>query len=87
MEVVAILISIVALAISTIVAVWGWWRHRNIYGIERVLFFRQQEVNASSHNLKSNEELRKKLSSGHYTILHTSEYGGYIELVIGRIKR
>jgi len=87
MEVAALTVSVIALFVSAAVAMWGWWRHRNVYDIERTLFFRQNEAKRSDQNSKHNEELKKKLNSGHYTILHTGEYGGYIELILGRIKK
>ncbi|NQV00828.1 MAG: hypothetical protein HQ537_01785 [Parcubacteria group bacterium] len=83
MEITSITISILALSISTAVAIWGWRRHRNIYDVERFLFFRKNQIDKSNNN----NELRKKLNSGHYTILHTSEYGDCIELILGKIKK
>lgn len=87
MELAALIVSIIAFVVSAAVAMWGWWRHRNVYDIERTLFFRQNEAKRSDQNSKHNEELKKKLNSGHYTILHTGEYGGYIELILGKIKK
>ena len=83
MEIASIIISIVALLVSAVVAMWGWWRHRNVYDIERTLFFRKNQIDKTNNN----DALRKKLASGHYTILHTGEYGGYIELILGKIKK
>ncbi|MCK5122880.1 MAG: hypothetical protein KAQ87_01915 [Candidatus Pacebacteria bacterium] len=82
-ETISIFISTVALLVSVAVAMQGWWRHRNVYAIERKLFFRKNQIDKSNNN----NELKKKLSSGHYTILHTGEYGGCIELILGKIKK
>jgi high-affinity Fe2+/Pb2+ permease len=83
MGIVSLIISIIALFVSAAFAMWGWWRHRNVYDIERALFFRKNQID----KINNNEALRKKLDSGHYTILHTGEYGGYIELILGKIKK
>ncbi|MDD2785926.1 MAG: hypothetical protein PHS79_03470 [Patescibacteria group bacterium] len=80
---VALVVSIIALVASSAIAMWGWWKQRNVYDIERVLFFRNTQID----KINNNEELKQKLNSGHYTILHTGEYGGYIELILGRIKK
>lgn len=79
----SIVISIVALIVSSAVAMRGWCRHRNIYDIERILFFRNNQIN----KMNNNDDLKKKLNSGCFTILHTGEYGGYIELILGKIKK
>ncbi len=83
MEITSIIISIIALFVSAAVAMWGWWKHRNIYDIERTLFFRNNQIDKTNNN----DVLKRKLDSGHYTILHTGEYGGYIELILGKIKK
>ncbi len=83
MELASIVISIVALVVSVIVAVIGWWKNRNVYDVERMLFFRNNQIDKTNNN----DKLKNKLTSGHYTILHTGEYGGYIELILGKIKR
>lgn len=83
MEILALILSVLALIVSTAVAMWGWQRNRNIYDIERDLFFRQNETDESNHNF----ELRTKLRSGKYTILHTGQYGGYIEVILGKLKK
>jgi hypothetical protein len=83
MELLALGLSIFSLIVATTIAVKGWWRHRNIYDIERTLFFRNPKTDKTNNNNK----LREKLNSGEYTILHTGEYGGYIELIIGKLKK
>ena len=81
MEYIALIISVLAIIISASVAIWGWWRHRNIYDIERHLYFRKLK------DTNDNKELKKKLNSGKYTVLHVGEYGGYIELILGKLKK
>lgn len=80
---ITISVSTAALIVSVIIAIYGWWRQRNIYDVERVLFFRDSQINQANNN----DALRNKLGSGHYTILHTQDYGGYIEFILGKIKR
>ena len=83
MELLALGFSIFSLAIAAIIAVKGWWRRRNIYDIERTLFFRKSQTDKTNNN----DKLREKLNSGKYTILHTGEYGGYIELILGKLRK
>jgi len=85
MEIAAITISIIALLVSASIAMWGWWRHRNIYEVE--LF--------SYKNKQKREELLTKLNSGKYTVLsshlnkHSSGMGYYDDftVLIGKIKK
>lgn len=83
MEILALGFSILSLVVVTLIAIKGWWRHRNIYDIERTLFFRKSQIDKTNNNNK----LKEKLNSGKYTILHTGEYGGYIELILGKLKK
>ena len=39
-----IFISVIALVVSVFVVILGWWRHRNVYDIERTLFFRKNQI-------------------------------------------
>lgn len=72
-----LIISIVALS----VAIKSWRKSRNIYDIERYLYFRKPK------GVNNNKRLKEKLNSGEYTILHSGEYGGYIELILGKLKK
>lgn len=75
--------SLISLIISSVIASRGWWKQRNIYDIERIMFFKKSQIDKNNNN----DELKLKLNSGHYTILHTGEYGGYIELILGKIRK
>ena len=83
LELLALGFSIFSLIVATVIAVKGWWKHRNIYDIERTLFFRKSQTDKTNNN----DKLREKLNSGEYTILHTGEYGGYIELILGKLRK
>ena len=83
MEIIAIVISSIALIVSATIAVQGRWKNRNVYDIEHKYFFRKNQINKPNNN----DELKEKLNSGHYTILHTGEYGGCIEIILGKIKK
>jgi hypothetical protein len=77
--VITILLSAVALTIF----VRAWHKSRVVYGIERKLYFRKPDKDGPNNN----KELEKMLSSGKYTILHVQDYGGYPEMILGRIKK
>jgi hypothetical protein len=83
MEIASLIISIIALSVLGYLTVLGWWRQRTVYDIERILFFREHQIDKQNNNNK----LKEKLTSGHYTILYTNEYNGYIELILGKIKK
>lgn len=77
LEIIAIIISVMALVIST----WSWRRSRNIYGIEYHAYYYSDDA------APKNKELKNKLNSGDYTVLNTNLDGNYILVTIGRIKR
>lgn len=79
MDWISIIISVVALIVSSCVAMWGWWRHRNIYAIE---FF-------YCRSRQDNPEVKEKLNSGKYTVLSSNYDSGVRRfiVVLGRIKK
>ena len=77
MEIAAISISIISLIVSTSVAMWGWWRHRNIYKVERWNYREQEKRN----------KLNKKLGTGKYTILHASGDYPELDILIGKLEK
>jgi len=84
-EAITISLSFVALIISGISAYFAyisWHKSKAIYDIEVKLLW---VGNVDRH--KINEELKKKIKTGNYTILHVTENnGGYVRVVIGKIK-
>ncbi|MBI4235456.1 hypothetical protein HY604_04105 [Candidatus Peregrinibacteria bacterium] len=77
-------ISIAALilsAISLYLTYKGWQRSRSIFDIEEVIWFKRP--NETNNNVK----LRKKLSSGNYTILHTEKLPPDLKIVLGKLKK
>lgn len=72
-------IAVAALGLS----IRAWHKSRVVYDIERKLFFRKPDLNGPNNN----ESLRKMLSSGKYTILHVQDYGGYPEILLGKVKK
>ncbi|MDO8676468.1 MAG: hypothetical protein Q7K16_02350 [Candidatus Azambacteria bacterium] len=82
MEIAAIIISIVAFIVSTSVAMWGWWRHRNIYGIEF------EYIDQATYKDKPAKfPLKRKLNSGEYTILNSYYDSPHYTVVLGKIKK
>jgi hypothetical protein len=72
------------IAVSALIAsMLAWYKSRVIYGIERKLYFRRPDKKGPNNN----ESLRKMLSSGKYTILHVQDYGGYPEILLGKVKK
>ena len=69
--------------VALIISVRAWHKSRVVYDIERKLFFRQPDKKGPNNN----ESLRKMLSSGKYTILHVQDYGGYPEILLGKVKK
>jgi FtsZ-interacting cell division protein ZipA len=77
LQIISIVVAIVALIVST----WSWRRSRNIYGIEHHAYY------FSDDNYPKNKELKEKLDSGNYTVLHTNLDGSYILVTLGQIKK
>jgi hypothetical protein len=75
--------SVVALVISSGIAIKGWWMHRNIYGVDLC------EINSSItvDPMFRTSEINKKLSSGNYTIMHTEKTASGYNILIGKIKK
>ncbi len=82
-DTISLLLSILALIISSGIVIKGWWRHRNIYGIELHNIF--------DGGTEDEHEVNKKLSSGNYTILHTEKknfpLGSGYQILLGKIKK
>lgn len=57
MELASIIVSIVVLVVSVIVVVLGWWKNRNVYDVERMLFFRHNQIDKTNNN----DKLKNKL--------------------------
>ena len=77
MEIVSLILSLLAIIISTSVAMWGWWRHRNIYDVER-LNYREKE---------QRKKLKEKLNTGNFTVLSSSGDYPDLDILIGKLKK
>lgn len=79
LEITSLIFSVVALIISSGVAIKGWWRHRNIYELELFDFPGSMAI--------STKEINEKLSSGDYTIMHTEKSETGYQILLGKIKK
>lgn len=66
-NILTITIAVASLIWTSVLAIKGWWKNRNIYGVE--LF----ELFSGEMSMHKNQEISDKLSSGNYTILHTEK--------------
>ena len=89
MELISLLFSIVALTITSVIVIKGWWKHRNIYDIEL------HELFSDKINEYQNNKISEKLNSGEYTILNTEKNnssslistGTSYHILLGKIKK
>ena len=85
MELISLIFSVIALIISSVIAIKGWWKHRNIYKVElyeiRTSMTIDPQINPQVY------ELNEKLSSGKYTIMHTEKTASSYQILLGKIKK
>jgi hypothetical protein len=77
------ILALLLSGLAFVVSIKAWHKSRAVYGIKRKLYFRKPDSNGPNNN----KELAKMLSSGKYTILHVQDYGGYPEIILGKIKK
>jgi hypothetical protein len=82
MEVLSLIISSLALIISSVIAIKGWAKHRTIYGLEYNSLFPDK-----TRGEGGNEEIRKKLNSGEYTVLHAYYDRAQYNVLLGKLKK
>lgn len=86
-DLLALLCSVIALVLSSIIATKGWWKQRTIYGIELCLFLPR------SNGEVEKRVLEEKLNSGTYTILHIQQEmlqygpGPHLQILLGKLKK
>lgn len=80
MELVALFFSVVALIISSGIAIKSWWRHRNIYKVELYKI-------ETTYPYMQTYDINEKLSSGDYTIMHTEKDPSGYHILLGKIKK
>jgi hypothetical protein len=85
----AILISIMTLICSIGICIYTLRKSRVIYDVERMKFFINPGDSRSDEVKNTDEELRKKLDTGKYTIItnYKLHETGYNIFVLGRIKK
>lgn len=75
------LLSLLFSSIAIFVALKSWQKSRSIYNLEFVEFLPDKIRDVG------NKELRDKLNSGEYTILHADYRAAQYNLLIGKIKK
>jgi hypothetical protein len=81
MEILSLIFSVLALIISSIIAIKGWMKNRTIYNLEFHEFLpdKIREV--------GNKIIREKLNSGDYTILHADYRNAQYNILLGKLKK
>ena len=67
MELLTLTFSSIALIVTTIYTIKGWWKNRSIYDVELL------EIHTEYPWNEKNREVSAKLNSGKYAILHTEK--------------
>ena len=81
MEILSFIFSLLAFVVSSIIAIKSWMKNRNIYNLEFCEFL------PDKIREPGNIEIRDKLNSGDYTILHAEyRHGGY-NILLGKLKK
>jgi len=82
-ELTSLVFSVLALIISSGIAIKGWWRHRNIYKVE----LHEIRTDMLTNPMFQTYEINEKLSSGNYTIMHTEKNSSGYQILLGKIKK
>lgn len=77
LEILSVIISLGALYI----AIKSWQKSRAVYNLEFHEFLQDKIRDVG------NKEIRKKLNSGNYTILHSDYRSGQYNILLGKIKK
>ena len=83
-ELLTLAFSSIALIVTTIYTIKGWWKNRSIYDVELL------EIHSEYPWNEKNKEVSVKLNSGKYAILHTEKASsserpdGGMNMVTGR---
>lgn len=85
-ETLSLLFSFSALIISSIIAIRGWIRNRNIYDIEHHSFSIYPIEGVDSKDLEDYQEFKKRINSGKYTVIHAYYDQPEYNVLLGRIK-
>jgi len=76
-------IAIIISFISVIVAIYSWHKNRAIYDIEV-----ENCYLGNAANKHKNNQLRDKMKSGKYAVLHVTEnINGHTRVIIGKIRK
>ncbi|HPN67665.1 MAG TPA: hypothetical protein PLZ62_03350 [bacterium] len=80
---VTIVISIISIIVNILITKYGWHKSRAIYDIEI-----KRMWTGPGDRSNMNKIMRETIQSGKYFILHVTEItGGYINVILGRIKK
>ena len=82
-ELTSLFFSVIALIISSGIAIKSWWRHRNIYKVE----LHEIKTDMLTDPMFQTYEINEKLSSGNYTIMHTEKITSGYQILLGKIKK
>lgn len=83
LELTSLFISVVALIISSGIAIKSWWRQRNIYKVE----LHEIRTDMLTPSVLQTNEINEKLSSGKYTIMHAEKNSSGYQILLGKIKK
>ncbi|MFA4833404.1 MAG: hypothetical protein WC619_00975 [Patescibacteria group bacterium] len=81
MEILSLIFSLLALIVSSFIAIKGWMRNRTIYNLEFHEFLPDKLRDVG------NKTIREKLNSGDYTILHANYTGAQYNVLLGKLKK
>lgn len=79
LSIISIIVSFCALSISSIIAIKGWMKNRNIYDLEFYEFFPEKIRDVG------NKIIREKLNSGNFMILHVEFRDAQYNVLLGKI--
>jgi len=87
LSIVAIVISALALAVSSIIAVRSWYKSRSTYGLEE-LVLRRIDGSQNDADDRGLSAINQKLESGKYTVQSTYQRkDGDVAVLISKIKK